>query len=135
MPIMGRCNVNRRLTIPVSVSNGEAPFREIQVEIDTASDDGLGLSPQEIAELGLMLSDDTDLRLNGTSGATLSYIAYVEWHDGPIPVNVVETDRPPYAGMGLLWDSYLTGYLFPNGAVFVNRMVHWDDIKREAQEE
>ena len=38
-----------------------------------------------------------------------SYTAYVEWHDGPIPVNVVETDRPPYVGMGLLWDSFCPG--------------------------
>ena len=136
MPIHGRVNGDtRRITIPVSVSNGERPYREIVFEVDTASDEGLAMASQDIAELGLARSIDTDYRHNGASGGTPTYVAYVEWHDGPMLVAVVETERPAYVGMGLLWDSYLSGYLFPNGAVTVSRMVHWDDIKREAAEE
>lgn len=136
MPIHGRVNGDtHHITIRVSVSNGGLPYRVIEFEVDTASDEELALPLQDIAELGLSLSTDTDYRRNGASGDTPTYAAQVEWHDGPITVGVVETERPPYAGMGLLWDSYLSAYLFPNGAVTVSRMVHWDDIKREAEEE
>ena len=136
MPIHGRVNGGtQRITIRVSVSNGEQPYREIEFEVDTASDEGLAMPPPDIAELGLARSIDMDYRHNGASGGTPTYVAYVEWHDGPTPVTVVETERPAYVGMGLLWDSYLSAYLFPNGAVTVSRMVHWDDLKREAEEE
>ena len=136
MPVHGRVNGDtQRITIRVSVSNSEQPYRVIECEVDTASDYELALSPQQIAELGLELSDTTDSRHNGASGGTPTYFAQVEWHDGPMPITVVETDRPAYAGMGLMWDSYLSAYLFPNGAVTVSRMVHWDDLKRESEEE
>ena len=136
MPIYGRVNGDtQRITVRVNVSNGEAPFRQLEVEVDAASDYELALSSQQIAELGLALLDATDSRHNGASGGTPTYVAYVEWHDGQMPVTVVETERPAYVGMGLLWDSYISAYLFPNGAVTVSRMVHWDDLKREASEE
>lgn len=136
MPIYGRVNGDtRRITIPVSVSNGEQPYRVIECEVDTASDYELALSLPQITELSLALSGDTDSRHNGASGGEPTYFAQVEWHNGPILATVVETDRPAYVGMGLLWDSYLSAYLFPNGAVDVSRMVHWDDLKREAEEE
>ena len=135
MLTIGRAYERRRLVIPVKVSNGEAPSREIEFEIDTRSDIGLALPQQDIAELGLIQVGDDTARRNGATNEIQSYIAYVEWHDGPTPVNVVETSEQPYAGMGLLWDSYLSAYLFPSGAVFVSRMVHWDDLKREASEE
>ena len=136
MPIYGRVNGDtRRITIRVSVSNGERPYRVIEFEVDTASDEGLAMPSQDIVELGLTRSIDTDYRHNGASGDAPTFIAQVEWHDGPMLITVVETERPAYAGMGLLWDSYLSAYLFPNGAVDVTRMVHWDDIKREAAEE
>ena len=136
MPIMGRVDGSaRRLTIRVSVYNGAGLLQEIVVEVDTASDVALALSAHEIAALRLDLAGDSDFRFNGASHERPRYLAYVEWHDGPILIHVVETDRPAYVGMGLLWDSYLSGYLFPNGAVTVSRMVHWDDLKREAEEE
>lgn len=136
MVISGRVDGDtRRLTVRVSVSNGEEPYREVVAEVDTASDVELALSAQDIAELGLEPGGDSDFRFNGSSSARPGYHAYVEWHDGPIPVNVVATERAAYVGMGLLWDSFLSGYLFPNGAVTVSRMVHWDDLKREADEE
>ena len=133
---MGRVDGSaRRLTIRVGVSNGGELHREIVVEVDTASDAELALSAQDIAELRLSLAGDSDFRFNGASHERPRYVAYVEWHDGRMPVHVVETERPAYAGMGLLWDSYVSAYLFPNGAVTVSRMVHWDDLKREAEEE
>ena len=136
MLIHGRVNGDtQRITIRVSVSNGEQPYQVIEFEVDTASDDWLGLSAQQIAELGLTLLDSTDSRHNGAVGGTPTYAAQVEWHDGPIPVTVVETERPAYAGMGLLWDSYISAYLLPNGAVTVTRMVDWEDIRREMSEE
>ena len=136
MPIHGRVSgETQRITIPVSVSNGGQPYRAVEFEVDTASDVELAMSLQYIAELGLEQSIDTDYRRNGASGNSPTYIAYVEWHDGPILVTVAETERPAYVGMGLLWDSFLSGYLFPNGAVLVSRMVYWDDLKREAEEE
>ncbi len=136
MPIMGRVDGGaRRLTIRVNVSNGEEPHRIIECEIDTASDVQLALPTHDIAGLGLDLVGDSDFRFNGASYERPRHVAYVEWHDVQMPVHVVETERPAYVGMGLLWDSYLSGYLFPNGAVTVSRMVHWDDLKREAAEE
>ena len=136
MPISGRVNGDtRRLTIRVNVSNGEGPYREIECEVDTASDVELALTLESIVEFRLERIGEADFRLNGSSHDRPRYTAYVEWHDGPIPIHVVETERPAYVGMGLLWDSYLSAYLFPNGAVDVNRMVHWDDLKREAEEE
>ena len=136
MPIMGRVDGSaRRMTIRVSVSNGVGSQQEVVVEVDTASDMQIALPAQDIAGLGLTLAGGSDFRFNGSSHDRPRYIAYVEWHDGQIPVYVSETDRPAYVGMGLLWDSFLSGYLFPNGAVTVSRMVHWDDIKREAEEE
>ena len=43
MPIHGRVNGDaQRITIRVSVSNGEQPYREIEFEVDTASDEGAG---------------------------------------------------------------------------------------------
>lgn len=132
---MGRVDGSaRRLTVRVTVSNGEGLHREIVVEVDTASDAELALSARDIAELRLDLAGASDFRFNGSSHERPRYVAYVEWHDGPMPVHVVETERPPYVGIGLMWDSYLSGYLFPNGAVTVSRMVHWDDLKREANE-
>ena len=107
----------------------------IEFEVDTASDEELAMPAQDIADLGLARSSSTDYRHNGASGDAPTFVAQVEWHEGPITAIVVETERPAYAGMGLLWDSYLSAYLFPNGAVDVTRMVHWDDIKREAAEE
>ena len=136
MPIYGRVNGDtQRITIRVNISNGEQEYRVIEAEIDTASSEALAMPPQTIADLGLAQLTNTDYRQNGASGDAPTYVAQVEWHNGPISVGVVETDRPAYAGMGLLWDSYLSAYLFPNGAVDVTRMVHWDDIKREAEEE
>ena len=136
MPFHGRVNGDtQRITLRIRVSNGERDYREIEFEVDTASDEELAMQPRDIVELGLTRSIDADYRHNGVSSGTPAYAAQVEWHDGPIAVNVVETERPPYVGMGLLWDSYLSAYLFPNGAVTVSRMVHWDDLKREAAEE
>ncbi len=125
MPITGRANGDtQRITIRVSVSNGERPYRVIEFEVDTTSGEELAMPAQDIAEIGLTRLSSTDYRHNGASGGTPTYVAQVEWHDGPITVSVVETDRPPYVGMGLLWDSYLSAYLLPNGAVDVNRMAH-----------
>ena len=136
MPIYGRVNGDtQRITLRISVSNGEQPYRVIEFEVDSASDADLAMQPQDIAELDLAQSIDANYRHNGVSSGTPTYVAQVEWHDGPMPVTVVETDRPPYVGMGLLWDSYLSAYLSPNGAVDVNRMVHWDDLKRETDDE
>ena len=135
MPVTGRVDGNsRRLTVRVSVSNGAEPYRVIVCDVDTASDVELALSIQDIEELGLEPEVGSDFRFNGASSARPGYRAYVEWHEGPIPVSVEATERPAYVGMGLLWDSYLSAYLFPNGAVDVNRMVHWDDLKGEAEE-
>ncbi len=136
MPIPGRVDGNsRRMTVRVNVSSDAGEYREMVFEVDTASDMELALPIQDIVELGLEQAGNIDYRSNGTSHDMPRYVAYVEWHDGHIPVYVVETDRPAYVGMGLIWDSYLSAYLFPNGAVTVSRMVHWDDIKREAEEE
>ena len=136
MPIYGRVNEDtQRITIQVNVSNGEQEYRVIEVEVDTASSEALAMSPQIIAELGLAQLTNTDYRQNGASGDAPTFVAQVEWHDGPIPVTVVETERPAYAGMGLLWDSYISAYLLPNGAVTVTRMVDWEDIRREMSEE
>lgn len=135
MVISGRADGDtRRLTIRVNVSNGEEPYRVIECEIDTASDVQLALSAQDIVELGLDQAGNIDYRSNGTSHDIPRYAAYVEWHDGEMSVYVVETVRPAYVGMGLLWDSFLSGYLFPNGAVTVSKMAHWDDLKREVEE-
>ena len=69
MPIHGRVNGDtQRIAIPVSVSNGRQPYRAVEFEIDTASDVELAMSPQDIAELGLDQSIDTDYRRNGASG-------------------------------------------------------------------
>ena len=136
MPIPGRVDGNsRRMTVHINVSGDAGEYREMVFEVDTASDVQLALSAQDIMELSLEQAGNIDYRSNGTSHDIPQYVAYVEWHDGRIPVYVVETERPAYVGMGLLWDSYLSGYLFPNGAVTVSRMVHWDDLKREAEEE
>ena len=136
MPIMGRVDGSaRRLTVPISVSNGAEPYQVIECEVDTASDVELALSTRDITELSLEPTGGSDFRFNGASYTRPRHLAHVEWHDGPISVIVETTDRPAYVGMGLLWDSYLSGYLFPNGAVTVSRMVHWDDLKREAEEE
>ena len=136
MPIHGRVNgVTQRIAIPVNVSNGRQPYRAVEFEIDTASDVELAMSPQDIAELRLDQAIDTDYRRNGASGNSPTYYAQVEWHDGPLPVTVVETERPAYAGMGLLWDGYFSAYLLPNGAVTVTRMVNWEDIRREMEED
>ena len=136
MPIFGRVDGDsRRITVRINVSGDGNEYREMVFEVDTASDAALALSIQEIAELGLAPTGTNDYRSNGTSQDVPRYAAYVEWHDGPILVNVIETDRPAYVGMGLLWDSLLTAYLFPSGAAFVSRMAHWDEIKREAAEE
>ena len=136
MPIPGRVDGNsRRMTVRINVSGDAGEYREMVFEVDTASDVELALPMQDIAELGLEPGGSSNFRLNGTSHNRPRYAAYVEWHDGQIPIYVVETERPAYVGMGLLWDSYLSGYLFPNGSVTVSRMVHWDDLKREAGEE
>ena len=136
MLIPGRVNGNsRRMTVRINVSGDAGEYREMVFEVDTASDVQLALPIQDIVELGLEQAGNIDYRSNGASHDMPRYAAYVEWHDGQIPVYVVETDRPAYVGMGLLWDSYISGYLFPNGAVTVSRMVHWDDLKREAEEE
>ena len=136
MPIPGRVNGDsRRMTVLINVSGNAGEYREMVFEVDTASDVELALFAQDIAELYLEPTGDVDYRSNGTSHDVPRYAAYVEWHDGRIPVYVEETERPAYVGMGLLWDSYLSGYLFPNGAVTVSRMVHWDDLKHEAGEE
>ena len=136
MPIPGRVDGNsRRMTVRINVSGDAREYREMVFEVDTASDVELAMPALDIAELGLDLGGSADLRFNGTSHERIRYRAYLEWHDGPIPIRVEATDRPAYVGMGLLWDSYLSGYLFPNGVVEVNRMVHWDDLKREAEEE
>ena len=136
MPIPGRVNGDsRRMTVRINVSSDAIEYREMVFEVDTASDVELALPAQEVAELGLERGGGSYLRRNGASSARPWYRGYVEWHDGPIPVNVETTERPAYVGMGLLWDSYLSAYLFPNGAVDVNRMVHWDDLRREAEEE
>ena len=136
MPIWGRVNGDsRRVTVRINVSGDGSEYREMVFEVDTASDTALALSIQDIVELGLKQVGTTDYRSNGTSHDVPRYVAYVDWHEGPIAVYVVETNRPAYVGMGLLWDSYLSAYLFPNGAVDVSRMVHWDDIKSEAAEE
>ena len=105
MPILGRVDgSSQRLTIPISVFNGRGAHREVVVEVDTASDAELALSPLDIAELGLDTAGDSDFRFNGASYERPRYVAYVEWHDGQMPVHVVETERPAYVGMGLLWD-------------------------------
>ena len=136
MVIPGRVDGDsRRMTVRINVSGDAREYREMVFEVDTASDVELALPAHDIAEIGLEPGGGSDFRLNGASSARPGYSAYVEWHDGPILVNVEATERPPYVGMGLLWDSYLSGYLFPNGAVTVSRMVHWDDLKREAEEE
>lgn len=136
MPIPGRVNGDfRRITVRINVSGDAGEYREMVFEVDTASDVQLALSAQDIVELGLKQAGNIDYRSNGASHDIPQHVAYVEWHDGQTPVYVVETERPAYVGMGLLWDSYLSAYLFPNGAVDVNRMVHWDDLKREAEEE
>ena len=134
MVISGRADGDiRRLTIGVSVSNGEEPYREIVVEVDTASDLELALPSQVIGDFHLERAGDANFRSNGTSHERPRWGAYIEWHDGPILANVVETERPPYVGMGLLWDSYLSAYLLPSGAVTVTRMVNWEDIRREME--
>ncbi len=136
MPIPGRVNGNsRRMTVRINVSGDAGEYREMVFEVDTASDVEIALSAHDIAELRLELAGGSNFRLNGASYERPRYVAYVEWHNGPIPIHVEETERPAYVGMGLLWDSYLSAYLFPNGAVDVNRMMHWDDLKREAEEE
>ena len=136
MVIAGRVDGDaRRMTIRVNVSNDAESYHEIVCEVDTASDAELALPLQTIGELHLEQDGAADFRLNGATYERPRYAALVEWHHGPTPVTVVETERPAYVGMGLLWDSYLSAYLFPNGAVTVSRMVHWDDLKREAEEE
>ena len=135
MLISGRVNGDtQRIVIRINVSNGQQPYRVIEFEVDTACDTELALQPQDIAELGLAPSSDADCPDSGASGGAPTYAAQVEWHRGPLAVTVVATERPAYAGMGLLWDSFLSAYLFPNGAVTVSRMVHWDELKREAEE-
>ena len=136
MVIPGRVNGDsRRMTVRINVSGDAREYREMVFEVDTASDMELALPIGDIVELGLERAGNAGYRSNGTSHEGIRYRAYVEWHDGPVPIHVEETERPAYVGMGLLWDSYLSAYLFPNGAVDVNRMVHWDDLKREAEEE
>ncbi len=136
MPITGRVNGNsRRITVRINISGDAGEYREMVFEVDTASDVEIALPARDIAELRLELVGGSNFRLNGPSYERPRHVAYAEWHDGPIAVNVVETERPAYVGMGLLWDSYLSAYLSPNGAVDVNRLVHWDDLKREAEEE
>lgn len=136
MPIQGRVNGNsRRMTVGINASGDSGEYREMVFEVDTASDVELALPIQDIAELGPELGGGSDLKFNGMSHERIRCRAYAEWHDGPIPVHVEETERPAYAGMGLLWDSYQSAYLFPNGTVDVNRMAHWNDLNREAEEE
>ena len=136
MPIPGRVNGNsRRITVRINVSGDAGEYQEMVFEVDTTSDVELALTIQDIAELGLEPVGGSNFRLNGASHDRPRYVAYVEWHDGQIPIYVVETERPAYVGMGLLWDSYLSAYLFPSGAATVSRIVHWDDLKREAAEE
>ena len=124
----------RRMTVRITVSGDAREYRELVFEVDTASDVALALPIRDIVELGLAQAGDINYRSNGTSHDVPQYLAYVEWHQGPISVYVVETERPAYLGMGLLWDGYLSAYLFPNGVVEINRMVHWDDLRREADE-
>ena len=136
MLIPGRVNGDsKRMTARINVSGDAGEYRKMVFEVDTASDVALALPISDIVELGLARAGAINYRFNGTSHHVPQYIAYVEWHQGPISVYVVETERPAYVGMGLLWDSFLSGYLFPNGAVTVSRMVHWDDLKREAEDE
>lgn len=131
MPFIGYTNSDRRLTIPVSISNGAEPLRQIWFEIDTASDDYLALPAQVIAELNLEPAGGSDLQHNEASDERPAYIAHIEWHDGPMAVSATETEGPAYVGMGLLWDSLITAYLFEKGVVTVTRLVHWDEVKRE----
>ena len=136
MVIPGRVNGDsRRMTVRINISGDAGEYREMVFEVDTASDAAVALPVRDIVELGLERAGNADYRSNGTSHEGIRYRAYAEWHDGPIPIHVEATERPAYVGMGLLWDSLLSGYLFPNGAVTVSRMVHWDDLKREAAEE
>ena len=136
MPIPGRVNGDaRRMTVRINVSGDAGEYREMVFEVDTASDLELALPIRDVLELGLDQAGNADHRSSGTSHEGIRYRAYAEWHDGPIPIHVEATDRPAYVGMGLLWDSYLSAYLFPNGVVEINRMVHWDDLRREADEE
>ena len=114
MPIPGRVDGNsRRMTVRINVSGDAGEYREMVFEVDTASDVQLALSAQDIMELGLEQAGNIDYRSNGTSHDIPRYVAYVEWHDGRIPVYVVETERPAYVGMGPIVGQLPVGVSVP----------------------
>ena len=105
--IAGNVDALGRLTIRVQISDGGAPYREIDAVVDTDLNAELALPRQLISVLGLNIISDDTFETGSDVQDTPSYIAYLQWHHGLTPVIAVETPGEPLVGRGLLLGSFL----------------------------
>lgn len=118
--ITGIVTPDREAVICLSVHGPHGRADEVDVAIDTGFNGFLTLPPALISRLELRFAGTTHVVLGDGSGTALSvYRAVAAWEGRDRPIDVLEADSAPVAGMSLLHGCELRIQVVENGRVTV----------------
>lgn len=107
--LKGRVDDRRRAWITLYVGHGDDTLQPVAAIVDTGFDSYLTMPPGVIRRLGLELDRQTTVILaTGVRRRVNVWSGYIRWHDRLRPIEVLEAQGEPLAGMRLLEGSQLT---------------------------
>lgn len=106
--IRGRVDDQRRAWITLDVGHGDDTRQPVAAIVDTGFDSYLTMPPGIIRRLGLEMDRQTTVILaTGVRRRVNVWSGYIRWHDRLRPIEVLEAQGEPLAGMRLLEGSQL----------------------------
>ena len=121
--IRGRVDARRRAWITLDVGNGDRTWQPVAVIVDTGFDSYLTMPPGVIRRLGLELDRQTTVILaTGVQRRINVWSGYIQWHDRLRPIEVLEAQGDPLAGMRLMEGSQLRVQARVNGEVVIEEL-------------
>ena len=121
--LRGRVDDRQRAWITLDVGTGDDALQPVAAIVDTGFDSYLTMPPGIIHRLELELDRQTTVILaTGVRRRVNVWSGYIRWHDRLRPIEVLEAQGEPLAGMRLLEGSQLTIQALVNGDVLIEEL-------------